>query len=206
MTRTGTLRFLPALLILATCGGAAQAQSETQASQFATAEEPDADNLAAAIRLVDLILPPRQRSDMINSMVGAMLKNITDGILADPSLQSTLNEHPEMRTVFANFVERQRVKSLTQMEESLPGLVDAMGRAYARTFTADQLADMHDFFATPTGQVYVTKSVSLMSDPDVAAWQRGSMQDSMADLPGEIERLMTELRAAGSESRSGGTE
>lgn len=194
------------LLATIASGSVAQAQSDIPATESAPVAEPNAEQLAAAKQLIDLILPPSQRIDMVNTMVGAMLKNMTDGILADPTLRSTLNERPEMASVFADFVERQRRKTESQMEASLPGLVEAMSRAYARAFTLSQLTDMQDFFATPTGQIYVVKSVSLMSDPDVAAWQRNSMQESMADMPSEIERLVSELRAASGESTVGGTE
>lgn len=78
----------------------------------------------------------------------------------------------------------------------MPELIEAMSRAYARRFTSSQMNEMHAFFSTPTGQRYVTEAMGIMSDPDVAEWQRNSMAKSMEKLPEELKKLQEEMEKA----------
>src|SRR3546814_15125821 len=72
-----------------------------------------------------------------------------------------------------------------------------MARAYARRFTVAQLGEIETFFRTPTGRIYVTESMNIMSDPDIAAWQRQSIASSMERPPAELEWLSQELKDEG---------
>lgn len=189
------------LAILVGTGGlistsTAQAQTVNSTQDAAVIAEPGPESLIKARALIDLIMPPAQRESMVNDMVLTMMKNLTGGLMQEPKMQSVIAEHPKMETIFENFIDRQQTKALAMMQKNLPGMITAMQRAYARQFTVQQLEDITVFFATPTGQVYARNSTNIMADPDVAAWQRNSMQESMAALPAEINLLMAELKAA----------
>src|SRR3546814_18844746 len=86
--------------------------------------------------------------------------------------------------------------TVEQLRTQLPGLFDAMARAYARRFTVAQLGEIETFFRTPTGRIYVTESMNIMSDPDIAAWQRQSISSRMERPTAELERLSRELTEA----------
>jgi hypothetical protein len=78
----------------------------------------------------------------------------------------------------------------------MPGMLTAMSRAYARRFTTPQLAELHAFFDTPTGQLYARESSGILSDPDIVEWQRNLMTKSFARYPDEIKALVNELENA----------
>ena len=157
--------------------------------------EPGKAELAAAQELIDVVMPPAQRQSMVNGIVQSMMQNITGGMMQSPKMQEAFQEFPAMRGVFQKFIDREEKKALQMMQDEMPSMIEAMSRAYARSFTVAQLEEMNVFFASPTGQVYVTKSMAIMSDPDVAKWQRDVMQKSMADMPAATEELMAELLA-----------
>src|SRR5688572_6983620 len=48
-----------------------------------------------------------------------------------------------------------------------PDIRDGMARVYARKFSAEQLADMNNFFATPSGRAYASESMMLFVDPEI---------------------------------------
>ena len=197
-----TLRSVSAMAVIVGISLFSATPAQASEQEASTVVELDPHNLASARLLVDLIMPPAQRESMANDMVVAMMKNLIDGIMQDPKLRSAFAEHPKMEAVFEQFIDRQRAKALTSMRKSLPDMIVAMSRAYARQFTVQQLDDMQVFFASPTGQVYASKSAKIMSDPDVAEWQRNSMQESMATLPAEMDLLMAELKAAFADSNT----
>lgn len=72
---------------------------------------------------------------------------------------------------------------------------EGLSKAYAVRFDDAQLADIADFFATPTGGEYARESMALFADPQV-------MQASMQALPammsgfGDIESAMREAMEA----------
>jgi hypothetical protein len=157
-----------------------------------TISAPTAERLASAAQLMAAMMPPEQREAMVEQMITAMMANILPSIKNSLEKQAALS-NPEIRGVFDRFIVRQQELAISQLKAEMPKLVEAMSRAYARRFTTAQMDEMHSFFRTPTGQIYVRESMSIMSDPDVAEWQRDSMTKSMDKLPEELKALQQEL-------------
>ncbi|MGV7120280.1 DUF2059 domain-containing protein [Sphingopyxis sp. 550A] len=158
----------------------------------APAAEPAADRLAAATQLMDLILPAAQRDAMVEQMMKAIMTTMTASLKDQPSFAAAM-QNPKVETVFNRFIDRQRQQTAEQLKAGMPGMLTAMSRAYARRFTVPQLAEMHSFFSTPTGQAYVKESYGILSDPDIATWQRDLMAKGFARLPEEMKALQQEL-------------
>lgn len=157
--------------------------------------QPSAERLAAAQQLMSVIMPPEQRDAMVEQMITAMMANIL------PSIRQGLDErgvldNADIAPVFDRFLARQTQSAIDQLKVQMPELIEAMSRAYARRFTSSQMNEMHAFFSTPTGQLYVTEAMGIMSDPDVAEWQRNSMSKSMEKLPEELKKLQEEMEKA----------
>ena len=74
-------------------------------------------------------------------------------------------------------------------------MIDAMSRAYARRFTVEQMAELRTFFTTPTGRAYMAQATTIMSDPDIAAWQQQMMNSTMTRVMGETRKMVAELIA-----------
>ncbi|MBR2171222.1 DUF2059 domain-containing protein [Sphingopyxis sp.] len=157
-----------------------------------TAAQPTAERLASAEQLMAAMMPAEQRDAMVEEMMTAMIANIIPGIRKRIDEKGVLSE-PGIKEVFDHFIDRQRDLAIAQLKVEMPKLIEAMARAYARRFTTAQMDEMHAFFRTPTGQAYVKESMGIMSDPDVAAWQRDSITKSMEKLPEELELLRKQL-------------
>ena len=160
------------------------------------AETLSPDRIAAADSLIEVMMPAAQRSEMMGQLVAVTMANISAGIRQHFGTNE-LAADPKAKAVFDRFVERQQQLTAQQIDAQLPGLFKAMARAYARRFTVAQLSEIEAFFRTPTGRIYMAESMKIMSDPDIAAWQRQSMATGMERLPQELERLRKELEAAG---------
>lgn len=154
--------------------------------------QPSADRLVAAQQLMSAMMPPEQRDAMVEQMMTAMMTNIVPSIRQRLDQRGTLDD-PDIARIFDRFVARQTQSAIEQLKAQMPELIEAMSRAYARRFTTSQLDELHTFFRTPTGQLYVTEVMGIMSDPDVAEWQRNSMAKSMEKLPEELKKMQEEL-------------
>jgi len=166
--------------------------AHAQDQGVAPAAEPAADRLAAATQLMDLILPAAQRDAMVEQMMKAIMTAVTASLKDQPAFAAAM-QNPKVETVFNRFIDRQRQQTAEQLKAGMPGMLTAMSRAYARRFTVPQLAEMHSFFSTPTGRAYVRESYGILSDPDIATWQRDLMAKGFARLPEEMKALQQDL-------------
>lgn len=190
MRRNASLIALVAMLT----PGVAFAQAAPVATPVAAVAEPDAARLASARQLLDQIMPPATREAMIQSMLTPMQANMRQGIMQSDGMQKMLGD-PKAKAAFDQFLAKQDARTGTMLRESLPGMVDAMSRAYARRFDVAQLDDLKRFFTTPTGQAYVANSFSIMADPDIAAWQRKLMSQAMTHMQDDIAAMVKDIEA-----------
>ena len=77
-----------------------------------------------------------------------------------------------------------------------PGMKRGLSKAYAKRFTADEMADIQAFFATPTGARYATESMLVFTDPQTMAGTMEALPAMMRQLPqmmGGLEEAMAAL-------------
>ncbi|RZF60721.1 DUF2059 domain-containing protein [Sphingomonas populi] len=132
---------------------------------------------------------------MIDTMMRGALANIQQGMFQDGGLATMVGDDPRLRKVFEDFMAEQQKRSLETMRAGLPGMTAAMANAYARRFDLTQLRDLKTFFQTPTGQAYAQASMTIMSDPDVAAWQRDLMKRSMSNIQKDVAEFSRQVAA-----------
>lgn len=173
---------------------AAFAQGAAPAPAAATPVDPA--RLTAARAVIDQIMPPATRAQMIEAMLAPMLATVSQTAAKDPRLAKLLGDKPEAAAAFTRFMERQNARTVSNLRNELPAMVEAMSRAYARRFDAAQLKEISAFFATPTGKVYLERSQTIMTDPDVIAWQSRLMGKSMGTIQQDVDTLTRELAAA----------
>lgn len=190
------------ILAIGIAAVAAQAIAQAPAAPVPTApaasavEAPDPDRVEAAHELLDLIMPPAQRETMMMQMIEPSMANVEQGLMESPQFMEAMREDPAMQQMFVDLLQRQRVATRELLAASLPGLIDAMSNAYARRFSVRQLRDMHEFFESDTGQAYLAEAPAIMADPDVGAWQRSLMVQSMAMMEEEITALMAHVEGS----------
>lgn len=169
------------------------AQTAPEAESQATI---DPARVAAGKALLNVIMPPETREAMMDQMMTGLMANIQQGFAGKLGALGDLKDKPEVEAIFDRYMARQQRNTIDMLKENLPGMFDAMANAYARRFTVAQMEETQRFFATPTGQIYMKESVMIMSDPDIAAWQRQLMTKAMEKAPAEIEIMTKELKAA----------
>ena len=146
----------------------------------------DPESLTIANEIIDLSFPRDQRHAMLLRVVDTMMAQVraatteAAGGAADAGIEPILER----------YVARARGQTERAIADHSAGLFAAYGRAYARQFTRDELAQIRAFVSTPAGQRYVQRSSELLSDPDVAQANTAYMRSVFSTL----EPLQAELR------------
>ncbi|MBV8237903.1 MAG: DUF2059 domain-containing protein [Sphingomonas sp.] len=154
---------------------------------------PDPVRLDAARVLVEQMFPPAAREQMVHVMLAPMVANVRQGLTQTPQFARAMEADPRAKAIIERYLDKQMTRSMEVLQKELPGMVEAMSRAYARRFDAKQLGELSAFFATPTGRAYVGQSMTIMSDPDIAAWQRKLMTETMSYAQDDIAAMVKEI-------------
>jgi hypothetical protein len=95
-----------------------------------------------------------------------------------------------------HFEERMKITNRVMMDVMTPIMArlepqmrEGMARAYARKFTASQLEELNQFFATPTGRYYGAESLMLWTDPEFVAQIGAFMPEFLKQMPSLAEKL-----------------
>jgi hypothetical protein len=168
---------------------AAQSAAPAPAPAPAVAD-PTPENLAIAREIVDLALPPESRRAMMERMSDAMFAQMRDGMAQSQGNPSD----PELQPLIDRYLERFRIMTNALSNDTAPAMFEAVARAYARTFSHDDLVQIRAFAATPVGMRYFRQSPELFSDPDVAEANRAymtrmftAMQPMIAEMQRDVE-------------------
>jgi hypothetical protein len=135
---------------------------------------------AAAMR-VDDVAPPSAESPPLGPQI------------ARQSLRELMaKEDPYFR-------ERMRITNRVMMDEMIPlirrlepDIREGVAAAYARRFTAEQLAELNAFFATPTGRAFASESMLIGMDPDILARIKKLGPEVVREMP----RILEKVKAA----------
>jgi len=137
---------------------AAQAQAEE-------ARSADPAALQSAREIVNTIMPPDRR----NEMIGDVMRAISDQMRS--AVTEQFNDAGIRQIVDAYMIKMpDRLRPVT--ERFMPVLMEAMIQAYARELSAAELGQVAEFARTPAGRHYLSRSSAIMSDPAVAAANR----------------------------------
>lgn len=176
-------------VVLAGLAGVAAAQVPD------AADAVDPARLALAHTVVDLAYPPATRATMFAGASAAMSPMVERAMFQNPDMQKAFADDPRVRPIIDRYLATMRAKTAAMIDAAIPSLFAAYDRAYARRFTLAQLGDLKAFFATPTGQVYTARSLSLLSDPDVVAANQAMISGAMKDVRANSQAMAAELKA-----------
>lgn len=208
--------WLAAALTLAAAGGVprlARADPAPPVLLLApVATGPDAASdpvqMAAARRVVDHVFPAGTYARLMNgAMTGMMAKTVDSlsqmplsafagagGVSPDAAARldkATMGD--VMAILDPAFQQRSEITVSVMMSEMTslmaqvePGIRDGLAEAYARRFSADQLADMNRFFETPSGAAFASNVMLLQADPAVVARMQAFMPMFIKALPGMV--------------------
>lgn len=170
-------------------GTAAPAATESSATI-------DPARLAAAQRLIAVIIPHDGERAYAEQMLRPLYTNIMAGMRENPQLKAAMLANPEMGRVFDRMIDRMTEISIDGFVEDMPLMRSAMARAYARRFDTAQLAEINAFAATRTGLVFFQRSAQIAGDEDIAALIRGMMERTRERMEPLSQEFRTEIAAA----------
>jgi hypothetical protein len=193
MTARFALLAVTALLVAPAAGLRAQPPAAVPLTSTVSAPEPD--RLAAARELVSVVFPQNRREVMVRQAFQAVNAMVLSNIGSSPFMRQGGARDSEVQQVVKDFMARREAASTAMMVSEIPPMVRAVENAYARRFTVSQLNEIKAFFLTPTGQIYGEQSQTLMTDPDVVAWQKDLAARSVADAQRDAPALAAKLKA-----------
>lgn len=200
-----------ATLLLGVGAPALAAQTPVAApprSGAAAVEMPDAARLAAAARLVDLMMPPGAMRDLmadwmpnldtILAVTAERFGIATDGMSREQRARAVEERGAredrhfrERMQITLDVTARVAGEVLAEME---PDMRRIMVTLMARQFDQAELGEMTAFFSTPTGRKYARMALTMTQDP---AWQEvlTLMAPRMASAATRIEEAVRDATA-----------
>lgn len=145
----------------------------------------DPARLALAREIIAAGFPQDKREGLFFGAVDAMLAQMRKVMFAE------LGNDPGAVTIINRKLERFIGTSKGVLAAHIPALMDGMAKAYAREFSAEELAQYHAFVATPAGQHFFLRSSAIIGDPAFAA----ANESYMRDLQPLIAQMRDELTA-----------
>lgn len=141
------------------------------------APAPDyAARRAEARAIIAVMFPPATREATVQRMIATL----QDSMLQSMKLPET--DDPGIKAFFADIIRKAQALSAESARASFPKTLEAMEGAYARNFTLAQLKDVHAFASTPSGALYLQRSLDLVSDPEIKAATVASLTESQAKM------------------------
>jgi hypothetical protein len=197
---------------VALCLTPAAAFAESAPSAPAATPAPiDPIRLEAARLTVGHVFPSGTYARLMNGTMDGMMKSMFDGVgkipmrdlaaiggLSEAQLAKLGNGTLEEVTTIIDpaFHQRMDLSMRTMMREMgavmssfEPAMQDGLAQAYARRFTAAQLAELNRFFDTPTGSIYAAESMLLFMDPAVMSKMQTMMPELMKQMPALIGKV-----------------
>jgi hypothetical protein len=206
MPRFASLAFVSAALaMLVPAGAAAQATSAIAQADRAAPQPVDPDRLVAARPVVEKLWPLGTYRRMMDGVINGMMEQVMNqmfemragdfakaagasGASADAAGDKTLGElateadpHFRERTSIATDVMMREMIPLVEKLE--PGIREALAGVYARKFSAEQLADMNSFFATPSGTAFAGEFMMTFVNPELMGQMQSFVPELMAAMP-----------------------
>jgi hypothetical protein len=152
----------------------------------------DPARLAEAHAIMDVMFPPDRRQ--------AMLDELQSDIFAQMMPKGAdWMQDPGVKQIVDEFIADAKAKQRVVFAKHLPDQIDAMASAYARRFSLAELKDISAFAHSPSGRHYLSESMAIVGDPDVARVNSALVADirSVTDalVPDFKEKLVAYVKA-----------
>lgn len=174
----------------------------------------DPARLAVATRIISVMLPDGTYRKIMTPMFDAMTGQMTDSMMSVPIatfVRATGADESEvkklgstsprdiLRIIDPAFEQRNNITMKVIMNGIIdmisgmePELRQVYARVYARGFELRELREIEAFFKTPAGHAYATRSMVVVTDPEVLAQSKAMMPKIFERLP----ELMAQAQAA----------
>jgi hypothetical protein len=180
------------------------------ATVVATEVVLDPAKLAVSRKIADRLIPAgtlkRVMGTTMDSVMGNMLDSVMDMPVKDLARMTGMEEDKlselnqgSLKEVMAildpSFKERTRSGMNAMMSEMgnlmatmEPDMRDGMAEAYANQFSAKELADLDQFFNTPSGIAFAAKSMTIQTDPAFMTRMKTLVPKIMEAMPAMVKK------------------
>ena len=199
---SGVKNTIVAAMMLCASPGLAAAQSTVPA---AATETVDPARLATARTITAKLLPDGSYRRMMDGIMQPIMDSMSSSMKALPMKQIAAAagmseveaakldkaDVARMMTILdPHWEERQRLM-MTAMIGAMsdffttlePELREAYATAFAHQFAQSELDDLARFFATPTGEKYAARYLTIAADPAITGMMKSMMPKMMAEMP-----------------------
>ncbi|MDT8760611.1 hypothetical protein MZO42_18065 [Sphingomonas psychrotolerans] len=166
---------------------------------------PDAARLTIADKVVAKLVPQgtylRMMRDNFPKMMDAMIGQMSGLTAADLGEKDKSGKSVAQLAAEKDPAFRERMTIMTRvMGEELGMLMDrleprvrvALGKAFARRFTLQQLTDLDAFFATPSGAAFAKDYLLTFMDPEMIQEMSAFTPEMMRAMPAIMQRVEKE--------------
>ena len=122
---------------------------------------PDAAKLAEAHAIINVMFPPNSRESMLTQLQSQMVTQMMPDRVA-------WMQGPGIKKIIDDYIAEAEAEQRAVLLKHLPDQIDAMAGAYARRFSLAELKDIDAFAHSPSGQHYLSESMAMIGDPEVA--------------------------------------
>lgn len=181
-------RFLAAAgaaLTLTLVAPVAQAQ---EASDAVDAAPIDPAKVEIARQIVDIGFPEESREAMFFGTMDQMTTQMREASLASVGVDDA-----GAIAILDEWIAEYIGDAKTILRSHIPSLMDGLARAYANTFTEQELIDVLAFVSTPSGQRFFELSPAIIAEPNFALANQAYMDEIMAGMPEAQGRLRDRL-------------
>lgn len=150
----------------------------------------NAEGFALARGIVDTMLPPDQQNQMMHQLLIAF-----NGQMHAALLDKSDVSDPKLQAIFDKFTASVPDRVMPVVSKHLPAIKQAMACAYTHTFAIEELRSINQFALSPAGRHYFGASMSMMSDPAIAAENGLYLSDIKSLMEVMKGELMQEISA-----------
>ena len=165
------------------------------------AQTVDRTSLSIAREIIDLGMPEEVRADIFLATMDQMMLQMREA-----TAQTTPIEDPQVEAILDKHLGAFRNDAEIILLRHLPDLMEAWAVSYSNIFTREELIDIRDFIATPSGQRFFELSPAVVAEPAFASANQAYMNEAITLIEPMRQALMIDIFEYISEKEDGSTQ
>ena len=152
------------------------------------APEGSQSSIDLAREIIALGMPESRREAIFFATMDQMMAQMIEA-----QNKATPIDDPQVKAIIDRHIEEFKGEAQRILSARIPDMMDAWALAYANMFSQQELRDIRDFVATPSGQAFFELSPAIAAEPNFASANQRYMDEVISLVPGMQARLRDEL-------------
>ena len=152
------------------------------------APEGSQSSIDLAREIIALGMPESRREAIFFATMDQMMAQMIEA-----QNKATPIDDPQVKAIIDRHIEEFKGEAQAILSARIPDMMDAWALAYANMFSQQELRDIRDFVATPSGQAFFELSPAIAAEPNFASANQRYMDEVISLVPGMQARLRDEL-------------